>query len=121
MEEPKRINDAAELQKLIEEKGKDWLVAAMVEGSIGYHTPRHAEVLIEKALRGETVDWCERCDACFKRDLFEMINYDIRHMLFLEDRNSAKANRLVETVKIISTMGSEAQLSVSLAYPTMGI
>lgn len=121
MEEPKRINDAAELKKLVDEKGKEWLVAAMVEGSIGYHTPKHAEILIEKALRGETVDWCERCDACFKRDLFEMINYDIRHMLFLEDRNAAKASRLVETVKVISTMGSEAQLSVSLAYPTMSI
>jgi hypothetical protein len=121
MEEPKRINDAAELQKLIDEKGKLWLVAAMVEGSIGYHTPKHAEILIEKALSGKTVDWCERCDACFKRDLFEMINYDIRHMLFLGDRNAAKANRLVETVKVISTMDSEAQLSVSLAYPTMSI
>jgi hypothetical protein len=57
----------------------------------------------------------------FKRDLFEMINYDIRHMLFLEDRNAAKAMRLVQTVKVISGMGSEAQMSVSLAYPTMNI
>ena len=50
-----------------------------------------------------------------------MINYDIRHMLFLEDRNAAKAKRLVETVKVISGMDSEAQMSVSLAYPTMNI
>src|SRR5665811_1406144 len=80
MEEPARINGPIDLKKLVDEKGKEWLVAAMVEGSIGYHTPKHAEILIEKALRGETVDWCERCDACFGRDLFEMINYDIRNM-----------------------------------------
>jgi len=121
MEEPARINGPADLKKLVEEKGKEWLVAAMVEGSIGYHTPKHAEILIGRALSGKTVDWCERCDACFKTDLFEMINYDIRHMLFLEDRNAAKAMRLVETVKVISTMDNEAQLSVSLAYPTMNI
>jgi hypothetical protein len=57
----------------------------------------------------------------FGRDLFEMINYDIRHMLFLENRDAAKAMRLVETVKVISGMGSEALMSVSLAYPTMNI
>ncbi len=121
MEEPARINGLADLKKLVDEKGKEWLVAAMVEGSIGYHTPKHAEILIEKALCGEIVDWCERCDACFGRDLFEMINYDIKHMLFLEDRNAAKAKRLVETVQVISGIGSEAQMSVSLAYPTMNI
>jgi hypothetical protein len=121
MEEPARIDGPTNLKKLVDDKGKEWLMAAMVEGSIGYHTPKHAEILIEKALRGETVDWCERCDACFGRDLFEMINYDIKHMLFLEDRNAAKAMRLVETVKVISGMGSEAQMSVSLAYPTMTI
>jgi hypothetical protein len=110
MEEPARINGPTELKKLVDEKGKEWLMAAMVEGSIGYHTPRHAEILIKKALRGETVDWCERCDACFKRDLFEMINYDIRTMLFLENRDAAKASRLVDTVKIISGMSRRSSI-----------
>jgi hypothetical protein len=73
MEEPARINGPADMKKLLDEKGKQWLVAAMVEGSIGYHTPRHAEILIERAISGETKDWCERCYACFGRDLFEMI------------------------------------------------
>ncbi len=121
MEEPARINTPEDLQKLIDEKGKEWLVAAMVEGSIGYHTPRHAEILIERAISGETKDWCERCDACFGTDLFEMIKYDIRIMLFLEDRDAAKAARLIDTVKIIAGMSSEAQMSVSMAYPTMCI
>jgi|SRR5659263_64611 len=121
MEVPARINGPTELKKLVEEKGKEWLIAAMVEGSIGYHTPRHAERLVERALSGKTVDWCERCDACVGRDLFEMINYDIRTMLFLEKRDAVKASRLVDTVKIISGMSGEAQSSVSVAYPTMSI
>jgi len=121
MEEPARINSQADLKKLLDEKGKLWLVAAMVEGSIGYHTPKHAEKLIEKALTGETIDWCERCDACFGRDLFKMINFDIRKMLFLEDRDAAKARRLVDMVKIISGLSGEAQSSVSMAYPTLNI
>jgi hypothetical protein len=121
MEEPARINTSIDLKKLLEEKGKPWLVAAMVEGSIGYHTPRHAEILIERALSGETKDWCERCDACFGTDLFEMINYDVGLMLRLEDRDAAKAARLIDTVKRIAGMSSEAQSSVSLAYPTMCI
>lgn len=121
MEEPVRINSPADLKELVDEKGKQWLVAAMVEGSIGYHTPGHAERLIESALSGETKDWCERCYCCFGTDLFEMINYDIRIMKFLEDRDAAKAVRLVETVKIIAEMSDEAQMSVSMAYPTMCI
>ena len=121
MEEQERINTPADLQKLVDEKGKEWLVAAMVEGSIGYHTPRHAEVIIESALSGKTRDYCERCDACFRTDLFEMINYDVGIMLRLEDRNAEKATRLMETIKMISRMNGEEQMTISLAYPTMNI
>jgi len=41
MEEPKRINDAAELKKLVDEKGKEWLVAAMVEGQYRISIPQN--------------------------------------------------------------------------------
>lgn len=121
MEELKRISTPADLKKLVDEKGEEWVVAAMVEGSIGYHTPKHAGILIENALSGKTIDWCERCDACFGTDLFEMINYDIGLMLRLEDRVPEKAARLIETVRIIAGMNDEGQMSVSLAYPTMNI
>ena len=121
VEEPARINTPEDLQKLVDEKGMPWLVAAMVEGSIGYHTPRHAEVVIESALSGKTKDYCERCDACFRTDLFEMINYDVGLMLRLEDRDPEKVTRLIGTVKMISGMNSEAQTTISLAYPTMCI
>jgi hypothetical protein len=32
MEEPARINGPTDLKKLVDEKGKEWLAAAMVEG-----------------------------------------------------------------------------------------
>ncbi len=50
-----------ELRNILKEKGMDWLVAAMVDGSIGYHTPQGAKQLIEGAMQGETKSWCERC------------------------------------------------------------
>lgn len=121
MEEQERINTPADLKKLVDKKGKEWLIAAMVEGSIGYHTPRHADIIIDNALSGKTRDYCERCDACFGTDLYEMINYDTGLMLHIEDRDPEKVTRLIETVKIISGMNSEAQTTISLAYPTMNI
>ena len=41
--------DNVELSTILEEKGMDWLVAALIEGSIGYHSPKHAKILIERA------------------------------------------------------------------------
>lgn len=121
MEEPEKINTPELLKKVIDEKGIEWVIAAMVEGSIGYHTPKHARMLINKALEGGTKDWCERCDACFGTDLFEMICFDIGLMKRMEERLPDKAARLVEAVKAISKMSDEAQMSVSLAYPTINI
>jgi len=60
------------LKTIIDEKGRPWVVAAMVDGSIGYHTPKHAEILIDRFLSGKEKDYCERCDACFKSDLIEV-------------------------------------------------
>ncbi len=78
-------------------------------------------VVIESALSGKTKDYCERCMACFREDLFEMINYDVRVMQHLEDINPEKVARLMNTVRIISQMNNDDQTTISLAYPTMNI
>ena len=64
--------DNVKLSTILEEKGMDWLVAALIEGSIGYHSPKHAKILVERAVAGEVKDYCERCVACFNCDLMKM-------------------------------------------------
>jgi hypothetical protein len=113
--------DKEELKKVFDEKGMDWLIAAMVDGSIGYHSPTHAKRLIESALAGETKDWCERCTACFDNDLLQMIGCDVRRMQYIEQGNPAKFNRVMEAVRQISGLTQEQQGTVGLLYPTMRI
>lgn len=109
------------INKTLEEKGEDWVVAAMVEGSIGYHTPRHARLLIKRFREGEREDWCERCLAVFKRNLVRMIYHDIRVFESLEKRDPEKAKRIIELVKKVEGLKPEEQIAVGLGYPTMNI
>ncbi len=113
--------DLEELKKIIEKRGIDWLVAAMVEGSIGYHSPKHARHIIEEALEGQTKDYCERCMACYGCDLFKMIESDVRDIEYLEEKVPKKYARVMEVVKAISGMDAEGQQCAGLMYPTMGL
>lgn len=113
--------DIMDLKKILDEKGMDWLVAAMIEGSIGYHSPPGARRLIEGALAGETKDYCERCLACFKGDLLQMIECDIEGMRYIEKKNPKKFKRVMEAIKQIASLSAEGQTVAGLMYPTMGI
>ncbi len=112
------MNTRDEILKTLEEMGEAWVVAAMVEGSIGYHSPAHARRLIKSIKNGETEDWCERCAACFKRDLLAMVKHDIdgfRHV------SQAKVDRLLKAVPQIEALSSAQQMTFSLMYPTAGL
>ena len=93
--------DIVELNRVIEKKGMDWLVAAMIEGSIGYHSPKHAKILIERAVAGEVKDYCERCVACFNCDLMKMIERDVEIFERLEARDPHRSERIVSVAKQI--------------------
>lgn len=112
--------DKAEVERFVKEKGLDWLVAAMVEGSLGYHSPKHARVIIERALAGETKDYCERCMSSYGCDLFAMIEPDIRNMERLETRNPGRCGDIVRDVKRMAGMNAEEQQIAGLMYPTTG-
>jgi hypothetical protein len=113
--------DKMKLKKVLDEKGMDWLVAAMVEGSIGYHSPPGARRLIEGALAGETKDYCERCLACFKSDLLQMIESDIEGMRYTEEKNPKKFKLVMDTVRQIASLDAQGQTVAGLMFPTMGI
>jgi len=113
--------DAEKLGKILQEKGMDWLVAAMVEGSIGYHSPKHAKRLIEEALSGQTKDYCECCSACFGSDLLAMIDSDIKRMKYLEEESPKRFQRVIDAVEQISNLSTEGQTIAGLMYPTMRV
>ena len=113
--------DIVELNSVIEKKGMDWLVAALIEGSIGYHSPKHAKILINRAIAGEVKDYCERCIACFNCDLIKMIERDVEIFESLEARDPQRSERIVSVSKQIASLDEEGQSLVSLAYPTMGV
>jgi hypothetical protein len=113
--------NAEELRKILQEKGMDWLIAAMVEGSIGYHSPRSAKMLIESALNGEINDACERCLACYKGNLLDMIESDVRGMRFMEQNLPENASRLVQAMSRLSTLTPLQEMTFSMMYPTSGV
>jgi hypothetical protein len=113
--------NAEELREILQEKGMDWLIAAMVEGSIGYHSLRSARVLIESALNGETRDACERCLACYRGNLLDMIESDVSAMRFLETNIPEKADRLVKSMQQMGNLTLMQEMTASMMYPTMGI
>jgi hypothetical protein len=113
--------DKVELKSVIDKKGMDWLVAALIEGSIGYHSPKHAKMLINRPIAGEVKDYCERCMACFNCDLMKMIERDVEIFERLEARDPQRSVRIVSFAKQISNLDEEGQSLVSLAYPTMGV
>lgn len=121
VEKISRQEKIEKIEKALEEKGEDWVVAAMVEGSIGYHTPKHARLLIKRFREGEEKDFCERCIALFNCDLIDMMYYDITRFEWLEERDPEKVRRLLEFVKKVEKLDDMDQIAVSLAYPTMNI
>ncbi|MDD5615029.1 MAG: hypothetical protein PHH85_02370 [Candidatus Methanoperedens sp.] len=110
-----------EIQKIIDEKGMDWLIAAMVDGSIGYHSPNSARMLIQRILEGETHSWCERCLACYKGDLLSMVDSDVRVFRYLETIDSQKVERLTKFVQAAGNLTPLQEMGLSAMYPTMGV
>jgi hypothetical protein len=108
----KKILDA------IEKKGKDWVAAAMVDGSSGYHTPSHAYALINAFLRGERESYCERCLCCYHARLDLMMYHDITAFETLERRDPGAVRRIVEYTRAGRTLPYMEQIQLGLIYPT---
>ena len=95
------------------------MIAAMIEGSIGYHTAISASRCIEWFKAGNDTDWCERCDACFGRNLLKMMTYDIYHWMKLEEMDGERYQRILRNTQIMMNADEETQWSISMLYPTM--
>ncbi len=107
-----------EILKTLEEQGEYWVIAALIEGSIGYHSVKGARILIEDIKNGRTTDACERCIACFKGDLLSMVKYDIDGF---KRMSPAKVERLVKAVQQLEKLSTVEQVTFSLMFPTAGV
>jgi len=107
------------LKSVIEEKGINWVIAAMVDGSIGYHTPNHAKKLIESFLNGKKEDFCERCYCCFNKDLEAMIQYDVKGFEQLARHNQQKVERIIGYTEKMMDADTIDAITGGLLYPTM--
>ena len=98
--------------------GRDWLVAAIVHGSIGYYTPLGAEKLVEDYIRGARKNYSERCATCFHCDLEKEILHDISSFQAL---SSEKQSEISKTLREVRKMDSVSQTTFGLLYPTTGL
>ena len=108
----------ATIQKALDERGDNYVIAAMIEGSIGYHTYNHAKRLVDEFKSGEEVCYCERA-SLYDNDLLSMMDDDVRLMQRIEEYSPDKVKVLVQFAEKTSQMSNESQESISLLYPTL--
>lgn len=112
--------DRDELVKIVSEKGELWAVSAIVDGSIGYHSPISAKMRVDDLLKGAEVWGCERDCACYGGDGLKAIASDFKYFLEKEKRNPEGSKAIMEAVKVM--MGRDSwieQVGFSMAYPTI--
>jgi hypothetical protein len=109
------------IRRSIEKRGVLWNIAAMVDGSIGYHSPKDAKALLEDALKGVRKDFCERCYCCYEKDLFGMICADIDYFRRREQARPETAARIVGRMEKVAQLLPMQQSTFGLMYPSMGV
>ena len=106
----------------VEDMSDEELIAAIVDDSIGYASPAHAEKHVEDFREGGESAYCERGAAVFHRDLDALIESARAHWLRIEQGNPEKAERLLETVEqwqeVEEQEGPMASMGISVLYPT---
>lgn len=116
-------NELFLFKKVLETKGGSWLIVAMMDGSIGYHTATHSQNII-KAVLEDYPSYCERVMACYNSDLMRMLFLDILHLnreLSCEPESRKKPLLLDMITKMDKLLGMSyiEQMSISMAYPTL--
>lgn len=105
------------IDQALAEHGEDWLVAALIEGSIGYYQPTTAmNNVVIPYKKGEETCYSERAFACFAADLLWMLWSDV-DMFNRKDPETQRQKLLY--VKWARRHSEEAQGSLSMLYPTM--
>ncbi len=111
-----------DIERLLKEKGETWMVAAMVEGSIGYHAPDEARRKISRYQEGERQDFCERCYCCYGADLEKMLLSDATSFERTEKDLPEKVKRIITYCEAWEKVAAKDPLnSVGLMYPGLSL
>ena len=92
------------------------LIAALVEDSIGYLTPRSAELHIESWKGGDKACFCERCQWVFGGNLQKCLESAASRWEYLAEE---RRQHLLDLVERVSKLDSISQTTVGLTWPTM--
>lgn len=117
------------LVKTVKEEGKAWSIAALVDGSIGYHSVESAEQIINDLMAGKSLGGSERCMCCFKNDGVAEVDHDFNCFAHKESYAPDRVRLLVNYVKEILHQNKKRgrprtwaeQTTESMAYPTSSV
>lgn len=107
------------IKTIIEDKGRHWVISALIDGSIGYYCPTSADVFLKALERGETTSYRERSIACFNTNALAEFWHDIKQFIRVERADYDKVKRLVNFVaNTIGKLSTEQSMAFSSLYPT---
>jgi hypothetical protein len=117
------------LVKTVKERGTAWSIAALVDGSIGYHSVESAEQMITALMKGERIIACERTMACFHSDGIEEIDHDFNYFAHKDSYAPERVRTLVGYVREIQRGNRKRgrprtwieQTTESMLYPTSNV
>lgn len=96
---------------------REELIAALVEDSIGYLSPKAAELHIASWETGDDTCFCERCQWAFEGHLQKCLESAKRRWEHLTEE---KRQHLLKAVEQVSRLDDVGQTTVGLMWPTMG-
>jgi len=105
------------IEKILKEKGKEYIIAAMVYASLGYFSPKTAEGTLNWYLKGHKFGGCERCLALWKGDLEKMLLDDIA---VFESISKEKQEKMIKMVKALLKRDLAENMTFSAMFPTEG-
>jgi hypothetical protein len=106
------------IEYMLDTKGMDWVIAAMIEGSIGYHGAKSAENAINWLMGGHEEGFSERCMACFGCDGLAEIYSDVAQFYNKESVRS-RFNHMWVVIRT-KHWNFNDQTMLGFALPTMG-
>lgn len=107
-----------QIHETIKDKGENWVIAAMVDGSIGYYSPCIAARMLQKILK-DGRSYSERGMCCYGGDGLEEVSHDISCLRSIEARDQERVRQLVLYVQVTRNVDDFAfNAGLSCAYPT---
>ena len=110
-----------EVNQFIETHSEEWLISAIVDGSVGYYSPDWAKKLIEDWKNGVRKCCSERCMALYGCDLGRMLLSDFHSFETLEQFAPNSAKKVMVKVKAWMDIDRDVvgNMTLSLMYPTL--